>query len=153
MGIANFYQRLAGLQLIALDTMVFIYHLAGHPRYVGLTTAVLEMIEAGKVTGITTTVTLAEILAAPARSGDRRALLDYELYLTNFPHLRIVPFDVALAREAALVRGMAGLRTPDAIQVAAARLAGADAILTNDRRWVGRVDRPAVMVLDDWVEE
>jgi len=36
---------------------------------------------------------------------------------------------------------------PDAIQVAAARLAGADVILTNDRRWLGRVDRPAVVVV------
>jgi predicted nucleic acid-binding protein len=38
---------------------------------------------------------------------------------------------------------------PDAIQVAAARLAGADVILTNDRRWLGRVDRPAVVVLEE----
>jgi predicted nucleic acid-binding protein len=59
-----------------------------------------------------------------------------------------MPLDVALARETALVRGETGLRTPDAIQVAAARLAGA--IVTNDRRWVGRVVTPAVVVLEDY---
>jgi len=26
----------------------------------------------------------------------------------------------------------------------------ADAILTNDRRWAGKVDRPAVLVLEEW---
>ncbi len=151
MGIDDFRRRLADLRLVALDTMVFIYHLAGHPRYSELTTAVLAAVEAGQLAALTTTVTLAEILTAPAKVGDRQALQDYELYLTRFPNLRIVPLDVALARETALVRGETGLRTPDAIQVAAARLAGADAILTNDRRWAGRVDRPAVVVLEEWV--
>ena len=151
MGVDDFRRRLTGLRLVALDTMVFAYHLADHPRYSPLTTVVLEAVESGRVAGITTTVTLAEILTAPAKTGDQRALQDYELYLTRFPNLLIVPLDVALAREAAFVRGETGLRTPDAIQVAAARLAGADAIVTNDRRWVGRVVAPSVVVLDEYV--
>ena len=151
MGVDDFRRRLTGLRLVALDTMVFAYHLADHPRYSPLTTVVLEAVESGRVAGITTTVTLAEILTAPAKTGDQRALQDYELYLTRFPNLLIVPLDVALAREAAFVRGETGLRTPDAIQVAAARLAGADAIVTNDRRWGGRVVAPSVVVLDEYV--
>ncbi len=150
MGVDELRHRLTGLRLVALDTMVFAYHLADHPRYSALTTVVLEAVESGHMAGVTTTVTLAEILTAPAKTDDRRALQDYELYLTRFPNLRIMPLDVALARETALVRGETGLRTPDAIQVAAARLAGADAIVTNDRRWVGRVTAPAVVVLEDY---
>ncbi len=150
MGVDDLRRLLSGFHLVALDTMVFAYHLAGHPRYSALTTAVLEAVEAGQLAGVTTTVALAEILTAPAKAGDRQAFQDYELYLTRFPNLQIVPLDVALARETALVRGETGLRTPDAIQVAAARLAGADAIITNDRRWVGRVDRPAVVVLEEY---
>jgi predicted nucleic acid-binding protein len=99
---------------------------------------VLAAVESGQVAGLTTTVTLAELLTVPARAEDRRALLDYELYLTRFPNLRLVPLDAALARETALVRAATGLRMPDAVQVAAARLAGADAIVTNDRRWFWR---------------
>jgi len=153
MGVDEFRRRLAGLRLVALDTMVFAYHLADHPRYSPLTTVVLEAVESGQMAGVTTTVTLAEILTAPAKTGDRRALQDYELYLTRFPNLRIMPLDVALARETALVRGETGLRTPGAVQVAAARLAGTDATLcvTNDRRWVGRVVAPAVVVLAEYV--
>lgn len=150
MGVEELLRRLADCRTVALDTMVFSYHLADHPRYAALTTAVLEAVERGQLVGLTTTVTVAEILTVPARAGDRQALQDYEIYLTQFPNLHIVPLDVALAREAALVRGETGLRTPDAIQVAAARLAGADAILTNDRRWIGRVSRPPVLLLDDY---
>jgi hypothetical protein len=96
--------------------------------------------------------TLTEILTAPAKTGDRRALQDYELYLTRFPNLSIMPLDVALARETALVRGETGLRTPAAIQVGAARLAGADATfcVTSDRRWVGRVVAPCSTVHPSW---
>jgi predicted nucleic acid-binding protein len=150
MGVDDLTRLLSTLRLIALDTMVFVYHLADHPRYSALTTAVLDAVESGRLNAVTTTVTLTEILTAPAKAGDQQALQDYEIFLTRFPNLHIAPLDVEMAREAALVRGEAGLRTPDAIQVAAARLAGAEAILTNDRRWVGRFDRPAVVLLDDY---
>ena len=41
--------------------------------------------------------------------------------------------------------------TPDAIQVAASRLHRADAIVTNDLRWRGRVVRPDLILLDDYL--
>jgi len=63
-----------------------------------------------------------------------------------------LPLDVALAREAARVRASARLRMPDAIQVAAACISGADAIVTNDHRWVGRVTEPELVLLDDYVD-
>jgi len=83
-----------------LDTMVFSYHLSDHPRYAPLSTVVLETIESGKITGLTTTITLAELLTVPAQRNDQRAMQEYELYLTHFPNLRIVSLDIALAREA-----------------------------------------------------
>jgi predicted nucleic acid-binding protein len=132
--------------------MVFSYQLADHPRYAPLASVVLEAVEEGRIAGLTTTVTLDEILAVPARAGDRQALYDYELYLTHFPNLEIVSLDVALARETALVRGATGLRTPDAIQVAAARLAGAGALVTNDRRWARQVATPRLLILDDYLD-
>jgi predicted nucleic acid-binding protein len=141
---------LAGRRLVFLDTMVFSYQLSNHPRYAPVTTAVLAAVEAGQVAGVTTTISLAEILTVPARAGDEQALRDYELYLTQFPNLTIVPLDLALARQAALVRAATRLRTPDAIQVAAAQQAGAGAIVTNDRRWVGRVTGPALVLLEDY---
>ena len=150
MGVDELRHVVSGYRLLALDTMVFSYHLSNHPRYVPLTSVVLEAIESGVVMGLITAVTLAEVLTVPAQAGDRRSLLDYELYLLNFPNLRLVPLDAALARETALVRASCKLRTPDAVQVAAARLAGADGIVTNDHRWAGRVAHPDVVMLDDY---
>ena len=150
MGVEALREALASYRLVLLDTMVFSYHLSDHPRYAPLAAAVLEAVEAGRLAGLTTTITLAEILTRPAQAGDRKAMLDYELYLTHFPHLTVLALDVGLARETAVVRGATGLRTPDAVQVAAARLAGAGAIVTNDRRWVGKVDAPALVMLGEY---
>ena len=151
MGVSDLERVLAGYRLIVLDTMVFSYHLAGHPRYVSLTATVLAAVEAGWVNGIITAVTLAEILTAPAKANNLRALQEYQVYLTQFPNLLLAPLDAALAVETALVRAETGLRTPDAVQVAAARVSGADAIITNDRRWAGRVARPALVMLEEFV--
>jgi predicted nucleic acid-binding protein len=150
MGVEDLRQTLADCRLVLLDTMVFSYHLVDHPRYAPLTTSILEAVESGTPAGVTTTVTLAELLTVPAQADDRRAMLDYELFLTHFPNLRLVPLDAALAREAARVRAETGLRLPDAIQVAAGRLAGADALVTNDRAWE-RVTWTRVVVLDEYV--
>ena len=73
MGVSEFQRVLATLRLVVLDTMVFSYHLSGHPRYVELTSAVLDAIEAGRVEGLVTTVTLAEILTVPAKANDAAA--------------------------------------------------------------------------------
>jgi len=112
---------------------------------------VLDAVESGRVAGLTTTLTLSELLTVPARAEDQPALRDYELYLTHFPNLEIVPLDVALARETALVRAATGLRMPDAVQVAAARLGGCDGIVTHDRRWARRVAEPPLVILDDYL--
>ena len=152
MGIDELQRALSSHQVVLLDTMVFSYYLANHPRYVDLAGAVLDAIETGQVAGLTTTVTVAKVLTVPAQAGDPNALLDYELYLTHFPNLEIMPLDMDVARETARVRAATGLRTPDAVQVAAAQLAGADAIVTNDRRWQGRFREPALLMLDMYVD-
>lgn len=93
----------------------------------------------------------AELLTVPAQASDRRPMQDYELYLTNFPILSPIPLDNSLARKAALVRTKTGQRMPGAIQIAAVRTSGADAIVTNDRRWLKKVTGPALVLLDDYL--
>ncbi len=105
MGVTALRTRLAGVRTVLLDTMVFAYHLADHPDYSPLTAAVLAEVESGALSGLATTITLTELLTQPALAGDRRAMQEYELFLTHFPHLQLAPVDVELARETALVRG------------------------------------------------
>jgi uncharacterized protein len=151
MGLRELQAELARLSRICIDTAVFAYHLAEHPRYVAFTSVILAAVEQKDLEGLITTITLTELLTYPAQKGDTQTLREWELYLTNFPNLLLVPLDLALAREAALVRGETRLKTPDAVQVAAARLYGADAIVTNDRPWDKRVSSPRVLILDDFV--
>ncbi len=82
---------------------------------------VLEAVESGQVMGVTTTVTLAEILSLPARLSSRAVMLEYELYLTHFPNLRLGAAGCGPGPGDRWVRGTTGLRLPDALQVAAAR--------------------------------
>lgn len=151
MGIAQLQQTLASHPLICVDTMIWIYLLDEHPQYVDLAAAVFALIEQGSSQGVTSTLTLAELLTAPARAGDTQALQDYELYVTNFPNLQLLPPNVAIARQTALVRAGTGLKTPDAIQIATAIHAGASALVSNDKRWRNKINRPVLVLLDDYL--
>lgn len=146
-------EALANCQRMMLDTMIFSYHFADHPRYGPLTQVMLNAVEKGEVEGLTSTITLAEVLTRPAQVGDRQAMRDYELYLTHFPHLCIVPLDVALAQEAAMVRANTGLRMPDAIQIAAALAHGADTVVGNDLAWRNKVGDLRLLLLDDYLKD
>ncbi len=151
MGVARFLEDIVQHRLVLLDTMVFIYLLEEHPVYASMAATVLEAIETEQLTGVTSTLTLTELLMAPAQVDDTQAMQDYELYLTHFPNLIVYPLDVETAREAARVRVMTGLPTPDAIQLATATVAGADVIITNDKRWQRKIGDLRILLLDDYV--
>ena len=151
MGIGKLREDVVRHRLALVDTMIFIYLLEDHPIYASLAATVLDAIETEQVAGVTSALTLTELLTAPAQVGDTRVMQDYELYLTHFSNLVIYPLDVNAAREAALVRGRTGLPTPDAIQLATAVVAGADVIVTNDKRWRGKVDNLNLLLLNDYV--
>ena len=52
--------RLQAHELISLDTSVFIYHFAAHPRYLPLTTVALTAVAKGERQGVTSVITLME---------------------------------------------------------------------------------------------
>jgi predicted nucleic acid-binding protein len=150
MGVADLRSTLATHSLLCVDTMVFIYLLDANPHYVELATAVFASIEQSVVHGVTSTLTLAEVLIAPLKQGNTQAVIDYELYLTNFPNLHLQPPTNEIARMAATVRATTGLKMPDAIQVATAIVTGAGAIISNDKQWRNKVTQPALILLDDY---
>ena len=151
MGLDSLLRTIDDCRLLMLDTMVFSYHLSDHPQYAPLTQVILEAVESGAVPAVTSTMTLAELLTMAARTDDRRAMEEYELYLTHFPNLQLIPLGVEVARQAALIRAETSLRMPDAVQVATARIAGADMIVTNDRRWERTISQPPLILLDRFV--
>lgn len=75
-----------------------------------------------------------ELLVRPIRAGQREFAFMHT-FLTNFPHLSILPIDMTVAVQAATLRAHAGLRLPDAFVIASGLLAGCEAIVTNDEEW------------------
>ena len=133
---------------IALDTSVFIYQLEGNPRYSPLTAPLFAWLEGGSRSGVTSTITLAEILVHPYRKFGDRGTDELFATLTTFPNLSWVAPDIPISDQAARIRATHRLRLPDAIHAATALLAGATALVTNDPVF-RRVPDLDILVLDD----
>jgi predicted nucleic acid-binding protein len=119
--------------VVGLDTSIFIYHLEDHPRYAPVTEIIFHGLEEGRNRGITSFLTLVEILVKPKVEGLLEVARDYEYYLTTFPNLTLFPFELEIARKASALRAVSRFKTPDAIQLATALHHGATGFLTNDR--------------------
>lgn len=140
---------LSSFATVGLDTSVFIYQLEAHPHYLALTHPIFQAIAAGQVRAVTSTLTLLEINVQPLRAGHPDIARKYEALLVNYPNLTIVDVDRSVAREAARIRADYSFRTPDAIQIAACRIGGADVFITNDRQ-LKRFESLQVILLEDF---
>jgi predicted nucleic acid-binding protein len=119
---------------VALDTVVFIYLIEEHPRYLPALAPVFGAIDTGRLNAVTSSLTLLEVLIVPYRNGDRALADRYERILTQGRGLELRAIDRAQLRAAALLRAAhRGIRTPDALQLAAAFASGCSTLLTNDR--------------------
>jgi predicted nucleic acid-binding protein len=119
---------------LALDTVVFIYYIEGHPRFLPVLDPVFAAVDGGRLPAIASSLTLLEVLVVPYRAGNIPLAERYEQVLTRSRGLRLVDIDRTQLRAAAQLRALrANLRTPDAIQVAAALSGGCSVLLTNDR--------------------
>jgi predicted nucleic acid-binding protein len=135
-------------RVLGIDTSVFIYHIEGHPVYAPRVGAVFREIERGHARGVTSTLTFLEVLVGPYRAGDEARRVALSGLLASFPGVSWVALDLAVADRAASLRGRYRLRAPDAIQLATALEADADAFLTNDRQ-LSRVSEVPVLLIDE----
>ena len=142
-------ERLAGHEVIGLDTSVFIYHFEAHPRYLALTRVLLDAVQAGRQAAVTSTVTVMELTVRPWQLGRPAVAREYEVLLVHFPHLILADVTRDVARRAAQLRARYRIRPADALQVASALLHGATAFVTNDRQLALLAPDLDVIVLDD----
>jgi predicted nucleic acid-binding protein len=118
---------------VAIDTAVFIYFIEEEPRYLPLIAPLFQEADSGKRELVTSAVTLLEVLVVPYRVGDVQLAGRYELLLTRSRGVRMVDVTRDQLRAAAQLRATTGMKTPDALQIAAALSAECRAFLTNDR--------------------
>lgn len=118
---------------VGLDTAIFIYFIEEHAQFLSLVEPVFAAIDTGALKGTTSGVTLLEVLVAPYRAGDLSLAARYEALLTRSRNLHLVELDRPLLRAAAHLRATCAVKTPDALQLAAALASNCSAYLTNDR--------------------
>ena len=118
---------------LAVDTAIFIYFIEEEPRYLPLVMPLFEEADRGERELVTSAVSLLEVLVVPYRAGDAQLAERYEVLLTRSRGVRVVDVSRDQLRAAAQLRAATGMKTPDALQVAAALSAECRTFLTNDR--------------------
>ncbi|HEU0139367.1 MAG TPA: PIN domain-containing protein [Bryobacteraceae bacterium] len=133
---------------IAIDTSIFIYEMEANGRYVTLADGIFQWLEQSGHAGVTSTITMTELLVPPYREKDEdRVNLFYGL-LTTYPNLEWIPPGLEIADLAARFRAEHRLKTPDALHAATAVWSGATGFVTNDPVFK-RVTAFETFVLDD----
>ncbi|MGB9887995.1 MAG: type II toxin-antitoxin system VapC family toxin [Moorellales bacterium] len=140
---------LEGHGVVALDTNCFIYYLEGGAWAAELKEDLFVPLEEGRLRAVTSALTLAEILVRPKSLGREDVCQQYKALLCSYPNLAIVPFTVETAVFCAEIRARYRIRTPDAVQLAAALEKGATVFLTNDAGLPGEVGGVRVAILKD----
>ena len=137
---------------VFLDTAAFIYFIEKHPRYHGIIKPIILQVDSLETKGLTSTITLLEVLVHPLRDGNKKLANKYKAILLFSKGLVMFEISHAISEQAALLRAKHGLKTPDAIQIATAIHHKANYFLTNDTA-LKKVKGIKVLVLDDYLPE
>lgn len=143
---------LAQQELVGIDSSILIYHLEDLPPYSELTEGIFSALAEGDLAAVISTLSVTELLVKPFAEGEEERIKDFERFLQGLPRTAIVAPSYEIAKGAARLRGLYGLRTPDALILSTALSEGARGFLTNDeglRKVEG--EGIAILILDDYL--
>ena len=130
-------------------TQIVIYFVEAHPKYDTSVTEVFRNIAEGTFIGITSVITLIEVLIHPLRQDNIQLQQEYRDLLHHSRNFQMMPIDIAIAERAAELRTRYNIRIPDALQIATAMVSDCEAFLTNDAK-LKSVTELRVLLLDDF---
>ncbi len=139
---------LKNVSLLAFDTAPIIYFVEANPTYDAIVTAIFRKIDDAEITGVTSVISLCEVLVHPIRNQNYTLKQRYFDILQNSPNFFTKFINASIAERAAGLRAKYNLRTPDALQVATALENGCDAFLCNDNG-LRRVTDLQILILED----
>ncbi len=135
---------------VYLDANPIIYTVEKPPDYGPLLLPLWQAAQARTVEVVSSDLVLMETLAGPLKSGDTALEKNYEQALLG-SDIRLLPITHAILRQAARLRAMTKLKTPDALHLATAVQAGCALFVTNDDGFRG-IPSLAVAILNDFLK-
>jgi predicted nucleic acid-binding protein len=117
---------------IYVDSNCVIYSVEKITPYDGLLDVLWAEVTAGRLSAVSSQLSLLETLVKPIRIGDTKLESDYRAFLLESRGVEILPIDLAVLTRAARIRAETGLKTPDAVHAATAIECGAALFVTND---------------------
>jgi predicted nucleic acid-binding protein len=129
-------RALGSTQRVLLDTSTLIAfhtsHEAVHPLAVHLMARIED--DGDPLHGYYSAISAAELLVRPIRTSLTR-FAHMQTFLSHFPHLTVIPADLAIAAQAATLRAIRKVSIGDAFIMATGLVSGCEAIISNDDRW------------------
>ena len=119
---------------VYLDANFFIYVLEAAEPWARAAREVLEALDRGELTAVTSELSLAECLVKPLELRHSDIAEAYLEFLNDHHFLAIGPVTREILIEAARLRGLSRIKLPDAIHAATALQKGCSSFLTNDDR-------------------
>ena len=82
-----------GQRPVCLDTVIFIYFIEEHVKYLKIIEPIFEAIDKGLLKAVTSGITLLETLVIPLRAKDDELVSQYSYLLTESKGLKMVDLD------------------------------------------------------------
>jgi len=93
----------------------------------------IEALETGRLSGISSQLTLAECLVKPMRETDEDAIEAVLQFLENQEHIELLPVSRDILVKAAEIRAVTATKLPDAIHLASAVAANCQIFMSDDK--------------------
>jgi len=137
-------------ETVFFDASPFIYVFEEKQPYKKLLGPVFLGVDSGTVYAVSSLITISEVLTLPYRLGQWALIKTYREVFGRQSNITVLPMTLETADLTAQIRGKYGLKTPDAIQWATAKLHNVDYFLTNDQGFkILNDDR--ILIIDEYI--
>lgn len=130
-------KQIENSKIVALDTTIFIYYIEQNPKYYSLLDSIFKRssLKEKSFKIVTSSITLIEVLTKPIREERFDLVEKYQEILLSSDNIFILTLETNIAKKSAELKAKYNfLRTPDAIQLAAAIYGEADLFISNDKK-------------------
>jgi predicted nucleic acid-binding protein len=118
-----------------IDTNIFLHVINREEPYFNDSTALLDLVDDGRLFGVVSTISIAELSVGYYAAGDEAGLRRFQLHLLSSENYQLVDVDSSVAELAGKIRNETGLRLPDALIIASGLKAGVDSVVTCDEEF------------------